>query len=280
THTTAVRAGSAAKGSLLAGVSKEYVDGVSRVLELALDASSKWEVAHTDFLDPPTREAALTALKRMADCSGIVSGGYPQAERCRLSVGRPDVLELSGASEEELGRGYPGAVAALEVSGNFMFDSAAHPDFLGAILNTGVVRSKVGDIVVQGERGAQILVVPEMVDFFKGALKTVRTVPVTVEEVPLTDLRVRPPKVDSIKTFEASLRVDAIGSAGFRMSRSKLVDMIESKQVRVNWKEVTKSGLTVKTGDVISIRGKGRVEVGEISETKKGRFQVELTRFV
>lgn len=47
---------------------------------------------------------------------------------------------------------------------------------------------------MQGERGAQILVVPELVDFFKDALKTVRTVPVTVEEVPLTDLRVRPPK--------------------------------------------------------------------------------------
>jgi hypothetical protein len=39
---------------------------------------------------------------------------YPQAERCRLSVGRPDVLELSGASKEELARGYPGAVAAIE----------------------------------------------------------------------------------------------------------------------------------------------------------------------
>jgi hypothetical protein len=33
-----------------------------------------------------------------------------------------------------------------------MFDPAAHPDFLGAILNTGVVRGKVGDIVVQVRR--------------------------------------------------------------------------------------------------------------------------------
>jgi RNA-binding protein YlmH len=33
-----------------------------------------------------------------------------------------------------------------------MFDPAAHPDFLGAILNTGVVRGKVGDIVLQVRR--------------------------------------------------------------------------------------------------------------------------------
>jgi hypothetical protein len=50
------RAGPTAKGSLLAGVSKEHVEGVSRVLEVAAEASSRCEVAHTDFLDPPTKE--------------------------------------------------------------------------------------------------------------------------------------------------------------------------------------------------------------------------------
>ncbi len=31
--------------------------------------------------------------------------------------------------------------------------------------------------------------------------------------------------------------------------------------VRVNWKEVTKNGLCLKTGDVVSVSGKGRIEV-------------------
>lgn len=35
------------------------------------------------------------------------------------------------------------AVAALDVSGNFMFDAATHRDFLGACLGTGIDRSKV-----------------------------------------------------------------------------------------------------------------------------------------
>jgi hypothetical protein len=56
TLATPARAGPTAKGSLLAGVSKEHVEGVSRVLEVAAEASSRWEVAHTDFLDPPTKE--------------------------------------------------------------------------------------------------------------------------------------------------------------------------------------------------------------------------------
>ena len=45
-----------------------------------------------------------------------------------------------------------------------MFDAASHRDFLGACLGTGIERDRVGDILVQGETGAQILVTPELVE--------------------------------------------------------------------------------------------------------------------
>ena len=53
------------------------------------------------------------------------------------------------------------------------FDPAKHPDFLGAILGTGVVRERVGDILVQGEAGAQILVDPGLLEHFEAALTQV-----------------------------------------------------------------------------------------------------------
>ena len=56
-------------------------------------------------------------------------------------------------------------MSALQVKGNFMFDAATHRDFLGACLGTGIDRSKVGDILLNGEQGAHILVVPELVEF-------------------------------------------------------------------------------------------------------------------
>ena len=43
--------------------------------------------------------------------------------------------------------------------------SSVHRDFLGACLGCGISRQKVGDILVQGERGAQILVDKELVQF-------------------------------------------------------------------------------------------------------------------
>lgn len=64
-------------------------------------------------------------------------------------------------------------VSALLVKGNFLFDSANHRDFLGACLGTGIERSKVGDILVQGEQGANILVVPDLVSHLEMNLTSV-----------------------------------------------------------------------------------------------------------
>jgi RNA-binding protein YlmH len=50
--------------------------------------------------------------------------------------------------------------------------------------------------------------------------------------------------------------------------------------VRVNWKDVGQASHQLKSGDLIAIRGKGRLEVGEVAVTKKDRYRVQLTRFI
>ena len=44
-----------------------------------------------------------------------------------------------------------------------MWDPASHRDYLGACLGTGIERNRVGDIIVQGERCAQLIVEPSLV---------------------------------------------------------------------------------------------------------------------
>ena len=51
-------------------------------------------------------------------------------------------------------------------------------------------------------------------------------------------------------------------------------------QVRVNWREASKAMQELKEGDVVSIRGKGRLEIGEVGTSKKDRFVVKMTRYV
>lgn len=64
------------------------------------------------------------------------------------------------------------------------------------------------------------------------------------------------------------------------MSRSKMIDRIKAGDIRVNWRSISKSSFEVKAGDVISFSGKGRVEVKEVTTTKKERFAVQMIRYV
>lgn len=254
----------------LKGLSKGSAESpVKLILVQAQKAASGREIFHSDFLMPPVVEDALSAIKKLSDVEALVQGGYPQAERCRLSIGHTDVISSA-----------PDAVSALSISGNFTFDPASHGDFLGAVLATGIRREKVGDILLQGEKGAQIIVVPELADYIVSSLTQVHNVPVSCSPIPLLALEFQPPRTKVLKSVEASLRVDAIASAGFQMSRSKLVNLISSGDVRVNWSEVTKNGTLLKTGDIISIKGKGRVQLGEIKTTRKGKFAVDLIRYL
>ncbi|KAK9152784.1 hypothetical protein Sjap_000264 [Stephania japonica] len=255
---------------LLKGVGdKNTVEAVKRILEMARRASSRREVLHTDFITPPILQESMMALEKLANVKAVAVGGYPQAERCRLSVGHSEVMTTN-----------PDIVAAMSISGNFGFQSCSHGDFLGAILGTGITREKLGDIILQGDKGAQILVDPELVNFLITSLDKVGNVTVSCSKIPLLALEYEPPRTKSSKAVEASLRVDALASAGFKISRSKLVDLISNGDVRVNWAPVTKNGTTLKTGDIVSVSGKGRLKIGEINTTRKGKFAVELIQYL
>ena len=253
---------------LLKGV--ENRDTVARVIDQAEQAIKTWEVVLTDFLSPPVQAEVQQAFGRLTEVHLVAWGGYPQAERQRMGIARSE-LPLEPAQVD---------VAALEIAGNFLFDTATHRDFMGAILGTGIVREKLGDVIVLGERGAQAFVVPEMVEFLELELKQVRSVPVKTQRIELSELKFKEPKKKELTTVEASLRLDAVASAGFGMSRSKMVDLIAAGDVRVNWKEITQSSQPVKSGDLIAIRGKGRLEVREVAITKKERYRVQLTRYI
>ncbi|MGE5657772.1 MAG: photosystem II S4 domain protein, partial [Actinomycetota bacterium] len=234
---------------LLKGI--ENRDCIARVIDQAEQAIKTWEIVQTDFLSPPELAEVQQVFSRLTEVQLVAWGGYPQAERQRIAIARSE-LPIDSASV---------SITALEIAGNFLFDTATHRDFLGAILGCGIVREKTGDIIVLGERGAQAIVVPEMAEFLELHLKQVRSVPVQTQRIEWSELKIREPKKKELTTVEASMRLDAIASAGFGVSRTKMVDLIDGGDVRVNWKDITQSSYQVKAGDLIAIRGKGRLEV-------------------
>ena len=252
---------------LLKGV--ENREAVARIIDLAERSLKTWDVVLSDFLSPVVLAEVEQIFARLTEIELLTWGGYPQPERQRVGISRAEIPFDRSQIE----------VVALDIAGNFLFDPATHRDFLGAILGTGIVRDKIGDIIVLGERGAQVIVVPEIVEFLETSLLQVRSVSVKTKRIELSELKIRPPQKKEMTTVEASMRLDAIASAGFGVSRSKMTEAISAGNVRVNWKEITQSSYSVQPGDLISVRGKGRLEVGEVSVTKKQRYRISLTRY-
>ena len=88
-------------------------------------------------------------------------------------------------------------------------------------------------------------------------------------------------KIKEVRTTVASLRLDAVASSGFSVSRTKLVSAINAGLLQVNWQPAKGASQEVKEGDVISMRGRGRIKVEAITGTsRKGRIGVYLKRFM
>ncbi|HIK36856.1 MAG: photosystem II S4 domain protein [Geminocystis sp.] len=248
----------------------ENREEVAKILDKAEKALKTWELVITDFVSPAVLAEIERLFSNLTEVKLISWGGYATAERQRIGIFRQEM-------EADINQ-IP--LVALDIAGNFLFDTATHRDFLGAILATGIVRDKVGDIIVLGERGAQVIVTPEIAEFLETSLTRVRSVPVTVSRIELSQLKVSPPKTKTMTTVEASCRLDAVASFGFGISRSKMASAIVNGDVRVNWKEVTQPSYNLRVGDLVSFRGKGRLQIDNIEVTKRERYRISLTRFV
>ena len=52
----------------------------------------------------------------------------------------------------------------IQIEGNFKFKSISHRDYLGALLNLGIKREKIGDIIIH-DNFCQVVVSEDICDF-------------------------------------------------------------------------------------------------------------------
>ncbi len=222
----------------------------------------------TEFVNPQQRNIAENLLKQLTGINFKVAGGYYQAERKRILL-FPDYLF---PDHQEV------PLSFIKVSGNFDFVNVSHRDFLGALLALGIKKSLIGDILVH-ENYAQIVLAPEILPEVKLNLDYVNEVPVEISEISSEDLIFKPRNSKEILATVASLRLDAVISAGFGDSRTKSSSQITAGQVKLNWVPESDPAADVEIGDVISIRGRGRLIVAEDRGiSNSGRIKLTIER--
>lgn len=242
----------------------------ARMLDLAQQALRDDKAVASDFLDPREREVAQSVLGSIREVSYRAFGGYPRAERQRLLI-YPEY-----ESPEELEE--PVAALDIEILGDR--EAVGHRDCLGALLGTGLDRGKIGDIV-KSSRGFQAVVAVEVADYLAGQLTRVGKTPVNVRRIDPEQLEVEPERVKEVRGTVASLRLDAVAAVGFGVSRTRMAREIKAERLKLNWKPVRDPDTEVAEGDVLSMRGRGRVVVAAIEgTTRKGRISLLLKRYM
>ena len=162
----------------------------------------------------------------------------------------------------------------------FEGDSPSHRDFLGALMGAGIARETVGDILVS--RGSCDFFVteeiaPYILQNFTGAGRT----KLHLEQIPLDAVCVPEPEVKEIRDTLASLRLDSVISAGFRVGRSQAAQYVTTGRAAIDGLPCEKPDKTVAEGMKISVRGLGKIKLQTVGgNTKKGRISVVIHRYV
>ena len=124
-----------------------------------------------------------------------------------------------------------------------------------------------------------MIVDPQLAARLGGTTARVRSVEVKLEARGLDQLQPPTrPQPRQLATVEASLRLDAVASAGFGLSRSRMADLVRRGAARVNWQPVTTPSRDLKTGDRIQLENRGELTVLSIQPTKRQRWRLELQR--
>lgn len=248
---------------------------IKAVLDKIVDKALRVLKSHTKdvvfFLDPYQQQEIEGILRGIPEINFSFSGGYPEAERKKLVI-CPHYNEIT---EQDFNIKY------LQFEGKLKFDTITHRDILGALMSLGIKRDLLGDIIINEEEEIMQCVVDEsIVEFIKFNLRQVKKVGVDVHDIEKCMVKVPQKKIKKIRSTVASLRLDAILSSAYGISRSKASSLIKKEAVKLNWQVVTNPASGVKNGDIISVMRKGRVEVLDIEgETKKGRIALILGRY-
>lgn len=240
---------------------------ISRIHSLVARASQGIG-SRSDFLDLRQQDLARAAAVNGENIEWELSGGYNEAERKRL-LAYPfweTKVETKIACLKIRHKEFPG-------------QSIGHRDYLGAVLNLGLKREKLGDIVLQQDV-AFMFADNDIADYLTCQLTRVRHFAVSAETIKVCDFIYQPPNLTTLQVNLPSLRLDAAIASVYNLSRTQVDKYVESGDARINHLEILKPSAEIKVGDLISVRGLGRFRLDELGGlSRKGRQYVKISRW-
>ena len=178
-----------------------------RFLDLSRTAYQRDIVTYTDFLNLNEQNILHGLPKNQLFSRYQLFGGYDTAER-QMAAFIPDALYLRyGKSElSPVETGYPFCAVRISPLQRKYAEKLTHRDYLGAVLNLGMERSKTGDII-PWEENMVIFIHRDMSELLLHELKRIRHTSVSAVEFPAEEINNYTPGYEEIRGTAASVRL-------------------------------------------------------------------------
>lgn len=231
------------------------------------------KVVNTEFLNMHQENIMRKELERIRFKNYIFTGGYEDAES-KILILYPEKLV-----EEVVRKNVGNIVKAIRVVlPNEQVGKYQHKDYLGTIMQFGLVRERLGDILVY-ENCAYIMVLQENAQYIKDSLITTKKFKkAKIDIIDIAEVEVKAPEFEIFKITVNSLRLDNFVSEIGKLSRNETSKLIESEQVSINCKVETRQSKTVEKGDILIIRRKGKFIIDEFGNVNKKGKQVVIIK--
>lgn len=248
-------------------------DGIirNRFKELANRSYHNNQYVYTDFLNTSEIDVFYQIASEIDFVSYEFFGGGENSERQMLRFGDRENI---GYKEK-----FPIVIIKAEPLIAKFADDLSHRDFLGALMNLGIERDTIGDIIVNEKLGF-IFCNSKLSEFIIENLTKIKHTQIKcnlIEELP----EIARPKFEEINLSVSSMRADIIISKTYNLSRNQSLDLFREKKVFVNSKCTENTSMVLKEGDIVSLRGYGKFIYHGIHKiNKKGKFNIKVEKYI
>lgn len=244
----------------------------NRLIDLANLTFNKDLPTFSDFLTLNDINCFLAILNDLPNIKYELYGGYLYAER--------KILGFYPVYYEDDKLDFPICCLEIKPLHSKYSQELNHRDCLGTILNLGLDRSKIGDIVVK-DKIAFVFCYKDIAEFIEQNLYRIKRTDIQVNKLYKWEDKNLNPNFKTIQGTVSSIRLDTVVALGFQKSRSKITSLIQGGKVFVNSKLIQSNSYTLREGDIISVRGLGKIIYKSIQQqTRKGRYFIKVDRFI
>ena len=248
---------------------------LAKLMDKIRICKTKNKIVNTEFLSVYEKNIVQQQLNKLKIENHFFFGGYGEAEG-KVLILYPQKLELDIVKNE-----LSSIIKVLKINiPKEVYNKYTHRDYLGAVMQAGLNRSRIGDIIVH-EDCAYIIALAENIEYIKEYLKGLSKFnKANIEIINYTKIKAKPPEFSTHNITASSMRLDNIVAEIVRTSRSKAVNLLNEEKVFVNSKLETKNTKIIKENDVLAIRGKGKYIIHKILiNNKTDKIIIEIKQY-